>query len=88
MSTTIVEREKRQPTRREFVGRVWQNKVREGEHKGKEFFSVRIDRAVNKLVLTPESRIQLWPNVKREGKQDADYRMSIILPDEEEQEQE
>jgi len=87
MSTTTIERDEKQATKREFVGRVWLNEVREGEHKGKKFFNVRIDRAVTKLVLTPESKIQMWENKKREGKQDADYRMSIILPEEEKEQE-
>ena len=75
---------KKQPTtRREFVGKVWLNEVKNGKHKGKKFFNVRIDQAVSELVLTPESKIQMWPNIKREGKQDPDFRMSIILPEEE-----
>ena len=85
MSTTI-ERDKKQATKREFVGRVWKNVVKDGEHKGKTFFNIRIDRDVKELTLTPDSQIQLWDNSKREGKQDADYRMSIILPEEKEQE--
>lgn len=83
MSTTI-EKDEKPATRREFVARVWKNEVKQGDNKGKQFYSVRIDRDVKKLTLTPESQIQMWPNKKREGKQDADLRMSIILPEEDE----
>ena len=86
--STIIEKDEKQATKREFVGRVWKNEVREGEHKGKEFFNIRIDRDVKKLVLSPESKVQLWANIKREGKQDADYRMSIILPADEDKKEE
>lgn len=87
MNTTI-EKEEKPATKREFVARVWKNEVQQGEHKGKQFYSIRIDRDVKKLVLTPESQIQMWPNKKREGKQDADLRMSIILSDDENQKEE
>ena len=86
METTI-EKQEAPATKREFVGRVWENIVQEGEHKGTIFFNIRIDQTIKKVTLTPDSKVQLWPNKKRDGKKDADYRMSIVLPEEDEKKQ-
>ena len=67
-----------QPTR-EFIGRAWKNVVaKEGPNKGKEFINVRIDNRFAEITLKPGMSIQLWPNTTREGRQDADYRLSVV----------
>lgn len=66
-------------TKRVFIGRAWANKVKQGERAGTEFLSLRIDRGVD-VSLTTGDQITLWPNRKREGKQDADFRASIQVP--------
>ncbi len=66
-------------TVREFIGRAWLNTVqKEGPNKGKEFINISIDRSIAKVELKPGMTIQLWPNTKREGKQDADFRLSVV----------
>lgn len=65
--------------KRLFVGRAWKNTIStEGENKGKEFISIRLDNNVKELNLEAGDRVELWPNLKREGKKDADYRLSIV----------
>lgn len=63
-----------------FVGKAWVNTVNKEGSKvnGKSFINVSIDRQYKELTLQEGDRMQLWPNTKREGKNDADYRMSII----------
>lgn len=60
----------------EFVGSAWENEVKEGAYKGTKFLSLKLDRGVS-LTLTDTDRISLFPNKKREGRQDADYRASV-----------
>ena len=64
---------------REFIGRAWVNTIqKDGPLKGTQFLNISIDAAFSSITLCPSDKIQLWPNVKREGKQDADYRLSIV----------
>lgn len=67
-------------TEREFIGRAWKNLVKkeDSEYKGTEFLNITLDRDVQEVVLKQGDKIQLWPNNKREGKQDADYRVSLV----------
>lgn len=62
---------------REFIGKAWINTVKQGKHEGTQFISVKLDRNISKVDISAGQGITLWPNVKREGKQDADYRVSI-----------
>jgi uncharacterized protein (DUF736 family) len=64
--------------RREFIGRAWENTSKKD---GTTYFRCVIDRNITKLNLTPETPFILWPNKKREGKQDADFRISLIIPE-------
>ena len=59
---------------REFIGRAWLNETRNG----KSFINIKLDRDIKTVSLAPSMRIELWPNTKREGKKDADYRLSIV----------
>ena len=64
---------------REFIGRAWINTIaKEGPLKGTQFLNVQLDNAFASITLTPKDKLQLWPNTKREGKKDADYRLSIV----------
>ena len=77
MSTII--KAKASASSRTFIGRAWLNTVqKEGPSKGTQFLNISIDEAYAAITLTPQDKIQLWPNPKREGKQDADYRLSIV----------
>ena len=70
-------------TTREFVGRAWKNTVKndESEYHGVKFINVVLDHDYESLTMKQESKLQLWPNKKREGKKDADYRVSLIEPE-------
>lgn len=67
--------------KREFAGKGWINTVNKAGSKvdGVKFINVSLDRGIESLTLKAGDRIQLWPNVQREGKKDADYRMSILF---------
>lgn len=67
-------------TEREFIGRAWKNLVKNADSKyhGTEFLNITLDRDVQEVTLKHGDKIQLWPNNKREGKQDADYRVSLV----------
>lgn len=70
-------------TLREFIGKAWVNVVKNGSMKGVEFLNITLDRDISEVVLAQGIQIQLWPNIKREGKNDADFRLSIVTPVEE-----
>lgn len=66
-------------TNRTFVGRAWVNIKKDAEGKAiSSFINISIDKSVSLVELKPGMKIQLWPNKKREGKQDADLRLSIV----------
>lgn len=63
----------------QFIGRAWKNVYqKEGPRKGTEYLNVKLDATIASVTLKPEYCIQLWPNQKREGRQDADYRLSFV----------
>lgn len=65
---------------REFIGRAWINEVKkEGSNQGTKFLNLKIDRGID-LTLVGGDSLTLWPNKKREGKQDADFRVSVEIP--------
>lgn len=66
--------------KRIFIGSCWKNLVRkDGKNSGVEFLNLRLSRGVE-ITLSESDQITLWPNKKREGRQDADYRASIQVP--------
>lgn len=69
-----------QAVEREFIGRAWKNIVKkeDSEYKGVEFINLTLDQGIQEVVMKKGNRLQLWPNKKREGKQDADYRVSLL----------
>lgn len=78
-SVKLAEKPATQAQTRTFIGRAWKNLVKkEGPNKGKEFINVLLDQSIAEVLLKPGMAIQLWPNQKREGRQDADYRLSIV----------
>jgi uncharacterized protein (DUF736 family) len=66
-----------QETKREFIGRAWMNKAKKD---GREYINIRFDKGVKVTNLDENCQMQLWPNTKREGKKDADLRLSILVP--------
>ena len=76
---TAVERAAKAPVVREFIGRAWVNTVKTGELAGQNVLNLRFDRGVTGITVTPETHIELWPNAKRAGKRDADYRASVVV---------
>lgn len=67
-------------TSREFVGKGWVNTVNKPQSKahGQQFINITLDKDVSEISIKAGERLQLWPNDKREGKNDADYRVSIV----------
>lgn len=76
-----VERTQKPEQKREFSGKGWDNVVDKAGSKanGMRFINITIDRDIKGLTLKHGDRIQLWPNDKRDGKQDADWRMSVLF---------
>lgn len=67
---------------RTFIGRAWKNKTQDG----REYLNIKLDKLdqdKNPIMLNGvdfNCTLQLWPNPKREGKKDADLRLSILVP--------
>jgi len=64
--------------KREFIGKAWLNKVLKGDHEGTEYINLTLDNNIQEVVIEKGNRLLLWPNEKREGKQDADFRVSLV----------
>ena len=73
----------RKPMDRFFIGKAWKNTVKV---KGKdvEMMNILIDKKKDAPIIlnniNDECQFQLWPNDKREGKRDADFRVSLLSP--------
>jgi len=78
---SVIRTQTAEAVKREFAGKGWINTVNKEGSKvdGVKFINVTLDRSIDSLTLKAGDRIQLWPNVQREGKKDADYRMSILF---------
>jgi uncharacterized protein (DUF736 family) len=67
-----------------FIGKAWVNTVAKQDSKyfGVKFLSIRLDNKLfegaNAIELVKGDELQLWPNTKRDGKKDADFRLSVI----------
>lgn len=64
------------PTVREYVGRAWVNEIKAGDNAGKQMLNLRFDRGVQSIKVSPNTVLELWPNLQRAGKRDAEYRVS------------
>jgi hypothetical protein len=66
----------------ELIGKGWERKVekQDSAHFGKAFINITLDRDIENVTLKKGDVLQLWPNHKREGKRDADWRMSVVTP--------
>jgi len=69
---------KQADTKREFVGKAWINVTKSGEHEGVEYIKLVLDRGKKIEMNSDTESMLLWPNNKREGKKDADYRVSLV----------
>lgn len=58
-----------------FVGRAWKNQTAKGE-----FLNIKLDKGAKLDGVDNTCTMQLWPNTKRPDKKDADYRLSILIP--------
>ncbi len=58
-----------------YIGKAWKNTSKNG----KEFMRLTINRGMA-LKFNAGDRMELWPNKKREGKQDADFQVLIRVP--------
>jgi hypothetical protein len=69
-------------TTRDFVGRAWENEAKLKDGSTVTFLNITIDRDIQLDGITSAHKFQLWPNAKRDGKKDADWRLSLISPKE------
>jgi hypothetical protein len=68
----------------EFVGRGWVNTAGENSKmSGTEYINIVFDRGIEAIngLDNPELKFHLYPNKKRAGKKDADYRLVVLSPE-------
>lgn len=66
-----------------FIGKLWVNTINtEGENKGKKYMSGNIDNKFSKITIGINDQINIFPNNKRKGVRDADFRISILTDQE------
>lgn len=77
---TAVKRNASQASQREFVGKAWMNKVDKvgSPNNGVEYVNVTLDRDIETVTMSQGDKLLLWPNKKRDGKKDADFRVSLV----------
>ena len=64
---------------RVFFAKLWINTItKEGENKGKKFMSGNIDNRFSSFTIGVNDQINIFPNKKREGVRDADFRVSLL----------
>ena len=62
-----------------FIGKLWVNTItKEGENKGVKFMSGNIDNKFKKITIGVNDQINIFPNNKRKGIKDADFRISLL----------
>ena len=62
-----------------FFAKLWINEItKEGENKGVKYMSGNIDNKFSKITIGVDDQINIFKNKKREGKRDADYRVSLL----------
>lgn len=77
MTVIRTEAEASATNQREFIGKAWINEATVGKNAGTKFISVKLDRNIASVSIEAGQQITLWPNLKRDGKKDADYRVSV-----------
>ena len=66
-----------------FFAKLWINEItKEGENKGVKYMSGNIDNKFSKITIGINDQINIFKNKKREGKRDADYRVSLLTDQE------
>jgi hypothetical protein len=72
----------RPATRLLNIGRAWMNDGATPEN-NRPVMSAQVDRDLPvSITLVANSRIVFFPNTKREGKKDADFRLAVEMPSE------
>lgn len=63
-----------------YVGKGWLNTVNNRDSKafGKQYINITLDRGIDEVTVGGNEKLQLWFNNKREGKNDAEYRVSLV----------
>lgn len=64
----------------EYIGKGWLNTVNNQNSPafGKQYVRITLDRGIESVTISGKEQLQLWKNNKREGKNDAEYRVSLV----------
>jgi len=68
-----------------FIGKAWINHVSSGKNKGVEYINLTLDDNLDSVELKRDYTLLLWPNNRRPGKNDAHFRVSVLVPTDEDE---
>ncbi len=69
-----------QKSSRQFIGKAWINKVEKpgSRYNGVKYLVMTLDNKFKSITIGQDEKMIAWPNAKRQGKKDADFRLSIV----------
>lgn len=69
-----------QKSSRQFIGKAWINRVEKpgSRYNGTKYLVMTIDNKFKSITIGQDEKMIAWPNAKRQGKKDADFRVSIV----------
>lgn len=77
----VKEAVKTQPqTLRQFIGKGWINLINKpgNKYNGFKYVNVTLDDSIGDITIKKGEKLILFPNKKRVGKKDADFRLSVV----------
>jgi len=60
-----------------FIGKAWEHETKSGKRKGEPYLSTSLDRGIDSLTIKQGETLLFFKNPKREGKDDADWRIAV-----------
>lgn len=65
---------------RQFIGKGWVNLINKpgNKYNGVKYVNITLDNTIGDITIKNGEKLILFPNKKRAGKKDADFRLSVI----------
>lgn len=67
-------------TARQFIGKGWVNLINKpgNKYNGVKYVNITLDNTIGDITIRNGEKLILFPNKKRAGKKDADFRLSVV----------
>lgn len=67
-------------TVRQFIGKGWVNLINKpgNKYNGVKYVNITLDNTIGDITIKNGEKLILFPNKKRAGKKDADFRLSVV----------